>query len=313
MRQINIKITIGKYVFNYVNSVNIVSSRTSLIDTASIILPAKYKRNKLNDVIQVGDDVEIKLGYDDKLKPEFKGYVSELLPRVPFAIKCEDEMFKLKRSPIKAKSWKKTTLKSVLNYIVPNANVDVPNINMEPFYIDKTVKNKAQALQMIKDSYGLDIYYRNGILYAGLAYSEKSKINKPAIIYHLQKNVIRNDLRYRRAEDVKLRIKAVSLMPNNEQITVLVGDTDGELRTEHFYNKTVTELNTLANEKLKEYKYNGYSGSIKTFGLPYLEHCDIVKIYDEDLGNKGKYFVDEVTTSSGVSGFRRTVKIGRKA
>lgn len=308
------EISIGDYIFKHVHNCKILRSRKTLVDTAEIRMPNNYDGEYLASIIKAGDQVEIKLGYDGNLYSEFTGFVSEIQPRTPVVIRCEDQMYTLKRQKPEAISWKEISLKSVLRYLVPDAELQAPQLTLKPFYIKKDV-SVAKALQKIKEGYGLDVYFRQGKLYAGLAYLDPDVVAMDPVIYDLQKNVITPQLTYRRADDVLIRVRAVSLLADNKKLETAVGDPDGELRTLHFYNvSSESELQGMANEQLIQLKYDGYQGSLQTFGIPRSEHGQVAKLQNDKYGARdGSYFIDAVTITFGVSGYRREVYIGKKA
>lgn len=309
------KIVIGKYVFNGVSEVKIVNSRKQLGNTATIRLPNRWRGEFLCNVIKGGDPVSIKLGYNGKLREEFTGYVRDVAFNTPVEISCEDKFYSLKRiKPTKA-SFPSTTLKSVLAYLAPGITpVDVPDITLNNFvvYGDKSVYS---ALQQLRDAYGLELYFTNGSLFAGVPLTASNSAGSKLVKYDLEKNVIDPKLNYQRKEDVRIRIKATSITHDNKVIVEEVGDDSASTTmTLHFYDITVkAELRRQAEEKLKVMKFDGFRGAITTFGLPYAEPGMIAQIIDNrfDGARSGKYFIDAVTTTFGVGGFRREVTIGR--
>ena len=80
MYKMSWKISIGNYNLKMIESVNIKRSVESLADTATITLPATVFNKALNidEKIKRGDAVKIELGYDDKLKSEFEGYLESI-------------------------------------------------------------------------------------------------------------------------------------------------------------------------------------------------------------------------------------------
>ena len=75
------------------------------------------------------------------------------------------------------------------------------------------------VLQKLKESYGLAMYFRGKVLYVGLPYSEQvtAEVDEP-VIYDLQRNILSTELEYRRQEDIKIRLKAISYLKNNKKI-----------------------------------------------------------------------------------------------
>lgn len=312
MKVMNSRIEIGSLVFsNRVNSVAVQSSRKNITGTATIKLPnlrRQTDQQKIEKIIRVGDAVKIMLGYDDRLVSEFEGYVSIISPQIPLEIICEDEMWKLKQETV-SMSWRSTTLKEVLRFLVPTATINCPDITMAPFRLNKVTK--AKALEQIKDEYILDIYFRGKTLFAGLAYTETGlgEVN-----YHFQKNALMGNLQYRRKEDVKIKVKAIGMQPDNTKIEVEVGDTDGETHTLHFYNKTKEDLNALAEQKIKLMRYDGYRGSFTGFGQPYASHGMVANLMDDRYPERaGRYLIDGTGVKYDQSGYRREVSLGLKA
>ena len=303
-------IEIGNYIFrNQVNAVGIKTGRKHFGDKATIKLP--NIKGLLEKTIKTNDPVLIKLGYDGENFQEFTGYVSEVSPKIPLEISCEDEMYQLRRQEIKSASWESISLKKLIDYIVPGANINCHDITLSPFRIDNDVRSRAEALQKIKDEFGLDVYYRGNQLYVGLAYQEKvGEVN-----FHFQKNAIMGDLFFKRKEDLRLRIKAISFDRNNKKTQVEVGDKNGEIHTLHFYNKSAAELKKLALEKINLMKYDGYRGSFKSKGVPRATHGMIANLDDDKYPErKGSYFIDEIeSTYNSSDGFSRKITLGRKA
>ena len=301
----------GDFEFKGVNELEVESSWTQLSDVATISLPSLNKQ--LEKSLNVGDPVELKLGYNDNLETEFTGYISEKSPTTPFSFKCEDEMYQLKRTPVN-KSYKSITLKDLLAELIPNVKTNnIPDVTLSPLRLSHT--NVAKVLEKIKGEYGIIFYFRGTTLNAGLPYFETFQND---VVYHLQKNTIErnSDLVFRVDTDRKIKIRAVSILPNNETITIEEGDPDGEVRTWHTYNiNDVSQLKQLAQEQLKQLVFNGYEGELKAFGLPIVKHSQRVLLLDELYPSRaGLYFVDKVTSKvSKTTGFKRTVTLGRKA
>lgn len=304
----------GNIVFeNRVHEVTIEQSWKNITQTARIVVP-RYKQlidpSETKYKIKPGDTVQILLGYDGQLVEEFTGYVSLISPTSPLVIECEDEMYKLKQTNV-TMSWPTITLANLITYLMPEANVsNIPGITLTNFRLDKV--SKAKALEKIKEEYGLVVYFRNGVLFAGLAYTEPG-FN--TVRYHFQKNCLPDGLQFKNTEDVKVKVKAISVLKNNKRLETEVGDGDGNQTTLHFYNiTTIAELKIVAEEAIKKMRYTGYTGSFTGFGLPLIKHGDVAKLDDDYYPErKMDVFVDSVKTSYNSSGFRRQIEIGRSA
>ncbi len=124
--------------------------------------------------------------------------------------------------------------------------------------------------------------------------------------------VLNNRLAFRNKTDVRIKVKAINIHPDNSKTTVELGDKDGQEVTIHFYNEKDSELKKVAQRRLAEMHYDGYSGTFETFALPVVNHGDIVKLVDFDYPERdGSYWVDEVkTTYSTSNGIKQEIKIG---
>ncbi len=311
MPKLTCKIVIGDYEFDFVNEVEIESTWKRLTDTCTIKLPRriKWKEQRLRDLIKRGDKVEVWLGWDYQDKLEFQGYVSEIGSKIPVEIKCEDGMWPLKQTNI-TKAWRSVSLKTMLREILPS---DVKLVTVEaelgPFRISKV--SVAKVLEKLRELYGFYAFFRQGVLYVGFPYSLTKEERR---IYQFEKNIISDSLVYRREDDVKLKVRAVSILPSGKVIPYEFGDPDGEERTLHFYNLSESQLEKSAKEELKRLIYTGYRGSFETFGQPECLHGDVAVISGGEYPERaGEYLVDKVVTKFGMNGFRREIELGKKA
>lgn len=306
------RITIGDFqIFNF-NTIVIRSTWRTLTDTCEIELAGLNK--SLESEFKKGDAVSIEMGYNGQLVQEFTGFVAQVAPGNKFTLMCEDASYLLKKEEADF-SAKSITLKEVVTTLVPTADVtELPSVTLAPFIIEKATK--WQALTKITKEYGLAIYYRHGQLIAGLPYVDKAVEDK-IVNYEFYVNIIDTEnLEFRNGDDIRIKCRAVSMLPDNTKITVEVGDYDGDLRTLHFFNITsVVELTARANREIDKFKFSGYSGKLKTFGAPFIEHTYRCNIFDEKHPERAtRVFIDEVTTTVTKSkGFKRDVSLGRSA
>jgi hypothetical protein len=317
---LSVEITIGGKVFTRVNSVKIESSVKTLEDKATIILPASARLRKDRDVTDVetakvffpGDEVLIKLGYDNILRQEFRGYVSKVLPNVPVEVECLDETYLLRKKNL-LKSFKEVTLRNLLNFILEGTGIsydgEVPSVTFQNFYLKNTTA--AAALQKLKDEYGFIIAFTGWKkLFVGL----DEKNDSVTVKYEYGRNVVENDLQFIREEDTRLKAKVINWHKNNTKTTVEVGDEDGEQRTLFFYNiDSKEDLKKLAIAELTKLKFTGYDGSITGFLIPVAKVGNVVEYKDPRFPERaGKYLINKVTTTFGTSGARREVTLGIK-
>jgi len=307
MHQLTCNISIGGFQFNYVTDVTIDSSWKKLTDTAVITLPRNltWEGDNLRELIKRGDPVQINLGYDFQERQEFVGYVSGLKATTPTQIECEDSMWLLKQTN-HTESWQSTTLQEVLQSIVPETiQFEALDVELGPFRFSKV--STVKVLQELKKKYGLVSFFRDRTLVVGFPYPDVPE----NVELHFQGNVVRNDLTYRRDDDIQIRVSAISIQPDGSKIEEVVGDPDGERHTLHFYNLPKAELIRQATEEMKKLRIEGYRGRITSFGIPFIAHGDTATLYDTDYPERqGTNFVDEVKVMFGQNGFRRISKIG---
>lgn len=303
--------------FDFCESLQIVSSFEDLTDTAKIKFPRKLSLNGKNIFLgetakfKRGDIVKIEVGYDPKLRTVFEGYVNKIGSNIPIEIECEDAMFLLKKNTIKSFVKETVSLKELLTAILPTGiEFEALDVQLGSFRISN--KTSAQVLDVLKD-YGLYSYFTDGKLYCGFAFNA-SKTNTEEFAF--EENIItQDDLQYQQADDINIKVVAISMQSDNSKKEITVGDVDGAQRT--FYsnpNTTEADLKKFADLKLNEVRYTGYVGSIFTFGEPYMRHGDIAKITSKKLPERnGNYLVKSVTRSLSVDGgYKQTLQLGNK-
>lgn len=309
-------VTVGNYRFRQVNNVRIEKSWRQLGDRCTIALPALSRR--LQELIKPGDAVKVTFWYLGQTQNvEFEGFVRRVLPNIPFVVECEDNVYLLRKTNLN-NSWKPTTLKEVIKYLVDEVNKkhgskitmygQIPDVNFEQFRLSNV--NAAQALEKIKEEYGLTSYFKGAELFSGLAYQQ----NSGTVKYSLAWNVIEYDLKERREEDFQLKVKVIGIKRDNTRVEVEVGDKDGEHLTIYEYIVTDKEqLKKIGEEELKKLKFTGFEGGLTTFLYPYAEPLMKADLKDPLYGRRaGAYVIDSVTTEFGTQGARREVELGVK-
>lgn len=279
-----------------------------------------------------GDKVSISWGYNGKLTKEFEGYVTTVSADIPVVLEFEDEMFKIKRLPVNFSS-PNITLQKLLETIIPGYEIDaLEQVTLGSVRLAKT--QVGPVLEKLQTDWGLYTYWKDGKVRSGKYYApERTRTNvyyvdgevveeKEFIIdtdidvFHLERNCVSTALNYKRKEDVKLKIKAVSTLPNGSKIEVDgIGDVDGDERQLTFYNVTdVKELEVLAKVEYDRFKVDGFDGSFTAFGIPSVTHgmkCRLVSgLFKE---REGIYYIERVQKSFGKDGIRQQISLGPKA
>jgi hypothetical protein len=197
------------------------------------------------------------------------------------------------------------------------------NINAEFRTQDDTI---GSVLTRLRKEARLYSYFRgNELRCSGIVYYPSDRLVRN---FAFQKNIISDNLIFKRVEDIKLGANCYSLNKVNaggtnkngspkirqKRLSTFVGEKDGEIRTLYFWDiKTEAELKVLGNRELRKFYYTGYTGSFVTFGLPSVKHGDEVVIIDNILPERdGSYLVKGVKKSFGVNGFRQEIELHLK-
>jgi len=308
------KIEIGGKLFGGVNNVIVKRSIHTLGATAVIRVPVtavlKAKGKAVSKIetakaIKKGDKVSIQLGYNGEYQQEFMGYVKVVNYKTPLEIECEDGFYLTRQRSVSLSGT--TTLKDCLSA----CGLDVlhaVDLKLKNFAIDD--KPVSWVLGKLKTDYGLSIFFDlQDKVIAGRYFDLVSDTVK----YKLRYNVIKDDdLKYQLAADNKLKIKAICYKKDGVKVEAEMGQAGGTSKTLHFYDvEDMGELKMLAEQELKKYSYDGYTGKISTFLLPYAEPCMLADITDDVYGERdGRYYIESTEVRYGRSGGRREVNVG---
>ena len=295
-----------------VTEVEITLDTEQLTDTCKITLPKRIKWDGAAEIpVRRGDAVKVWLGYDEDLQLAFTGYVRDVGLKTPMAIVCEDEMFRLKQQAAVKKAYKSVTIENLLKDQGICCRLKVMGEQSLGQY-RVTADTVASLLGHLYES-GIRSFFRyeNGepVLYCGVLFERD---DSPAQVFATGVNIISDQsLEQQRAENTRLRVKAISLLPNNKKIKVEVGDGDGEHRTLHSYNKTEKELKAWAEQEIKRLKRDGLKGSFSTFGAKLVDKLTAIGI-KIDGEKKGVYQVKKNVVKYGTSGFRQEITLGAR-
>ncbi len=297
------------------SSFKVESSWQNLTDTAEIVMAKRLyleQDKRVFEMLQAGDPVIIRGGYNGEYFDEFKGYISEVLDDLPVMIKCEDNMYVLKRTKCHCSYGSVKLEKFLKDILPPQFSINAMDVELgSVLFKDFTV---AQALQELKDKMGIYSYFRGDTLVCGKIYFDNPETE--VVKYIFTKNIIENDLRYRRKDDMRLKVTMTSHLSTGKKIKATEGDPDGEEQKLVCSNITSeAEIRKLAKKELARLKIDGYVGTLTTYGIPFVRHGYTGQVVNaENVDRDGNYYVDAVTTAVSTSGaYRRTVKLGPKA
>lgn len=305
--------TRDEIIIRKVNAVKIESSWEMLTDTATIILPRNVKDfYKLNvkTIFKKGDPVEIYLGYDENLLLEFIGFISEVSADIPIKIKCDDYMFLLKKHPVNI-SMRSTKLEDLIKQIIPaGIEYDVADINIGTKRFPNTTA--AKVLEELQEN-NIYSYFKGKKLVVGKIYSDDAV---EPVIFNFSQNVVDNNLQYKNKEDVLIKIKGTSTLPNGRKLTAEFGDKGGTQQNLSYYNISVqAEVLKLVKADYEKYKIDGFEGHITAFGIPSVTHGMKAQIISYQYPDrKGLYFIKKVVKDFDDSPkYHQTIDLDKKA
>lgn len=298
-----------KWDIDFAHQVEVVRDMECLTDTCSITLPKRVKWDGESETpIRRGDGVKVWLGYDGQLELAFVGYVRDVGLKTPVVITCDDEMYRLKLTPAKPMAYRSVDLSTLLAD-QGLGSVKVMGEQMLGAYrvTDATV---ASLLGRLSENGIRSFYMMEGggsVLYSGVLFERGTQ---PVQVFRTGLNIISDqNLTQQKAEAMRIKVKAVSLLPDNTKVKLELGDQDGELRTLHTYNKQEAELRAWAEQELKRLKVDGLTGSFTTFGFRLVDKLDNIGIIID--GQKmGVYQVKKNVIKFGVSGYRQEITLG---
>lgn len=310
---IHTEVQIGNVLFKNVNDIEIMESWQQITQTARVILPRNLYINgeRIEDVkaaLPERSPVVIRIGYNAELYQEFEGYVREVKPAAPLVIECEDEMINLKAGEF-TKGWKNVKLKAVLQYLAPAYQLQVEDITLSDFEVDK--ETPAQVFKRLQDS-GIYTYFIGKTLYSGFAY----RYTFDRWLYHFQKNMKANDLKYESADKFPVQVKAISHQKNGKKLEILIPEAKPEnasVRTLNFGPMTEADLRKYATAEKARMNFNGFRGTLTGFGFPRTKHGDIAELRNARYPEyNGAYIIDKVVKRVQPVAYERINTLGPK-
>ncbi|MEH0154681.1 hypothetical protein V6R21_19060 [Limibacter armeniacum] len=314
------EITAGKLRTRHVARVQVRSTWRELTDTAVIELPRNLdlKGKSLDEVVKRGDRVDIFLGYNGGLKREFTGFVRKVERDVPVRIYCEDYAYLLDRK-VEPKAWASVTLEGLVTYLTAGLGIasEVVDVNLGKVRLEKG--SIADVLMQVRDTFGLVAYFRHNpdnntrpTLFVGFPYDLVT--DKDTAILHRQRNVANSSgLKYQGKEDVQVTIRAISNAADKTAKKTVVEVGSGPVRTRNYMpGLSKEQLRSLATKELDNLRVDGFSGSLESFGIPYIAHGDAVRIIDQQYVDEDARYLSDGVDIEFSDTFRRKVKIGKK-
>ncbi len=165
-----------------------------------------------------------------------------------------------------------------------------------------------------------------------LSFFEKNEtyIGEGRLRFHY--NIIDDDLKVKEGEVKKIRVRAeVNYLNSNVPIAAEIGDPDGKLLKIFRYHNNTEELNfenaeeydkkveeikakmqVIAGLKIAGLKKTGLTGSITTFGEPFMRPLDKISLENaEEPEKNGVFQIEEIERKYGINGYRQIISLGR--
>lgn len=310
------------YRFRRVVSFTAEKSWEKLTNTAEVVVSRNIKGYSVEDVknlFRVGDPVAVRCGYNGELVEEFSGFITRIKDGQHIVFVLEDNMFHFKNGTINftAKNAKlDTVIEQCLNTVksISGYSYDSDVINAELGSVKLKNITPAEVLKKLKDDYNIYSCFIGDVLHVGKVYQGNSTRIK--LSFDSQRNIKSHNIEFKRAEDLKVKIKVESVLSNGQKKSVTVGDENGELSTIQLYGiSNESDLKKKAEEKLALKKVDGLTGSVVLFGIPKINFGDEVELVSTEFPDRnGVYYIDSTVYRYGPSAqIEREIKIGGKA
>ncbi|GAB6121656.1 hypothetical protein [Dysgonomonas termitidis] len=300
--------------FDHIAAADIRQSVNTTGDTAEVTIPRRYGKLKDQEVLQYikpGYAVSLELGYNGEYNNEFSGFVREVGSGHPLKLYLDDAFYKLRKNSFN-KSWKSITLRQLLKEIAPGYKIECPDVNLGAFQADN--ESTLVLLQKLKNSpYGFSSFLKSDTLYCQFTYDVRGLGRSHT--YDFSKNVKKSGLTFRRKEDFKIRIQAISNLDTGKKIKIEVGNKEKEasIRSLNFRNKTEKELRELALKELDRLVFDGFEGTVTGFGYPRVTAGDTLDIVSpRQPEQNGSYLVESVNIRYGNPYFERVCTLKYK-
>lgn len=305
-----------KYRLLLLYSVEIESSVENLVDTARISVPEAVMNQVLSieSKIPRGTEVIIKLGYNEDLREEFRGYVREIKNTGgSLLIDCEDSIFQF-RKPVANEVQKPTSVtqivQSMIDQCAPGMNLFCDyDITYEKFVIHQA--NGFDVLKKLQEETKANIWIdsETNTLHVHAPFIEKSGEVK----YSPQRNIQSLSLDYKRAIDRKFEITVESVGSDGKVKSVKSGVSGGETVSIKCGPMSEADMQKLGDAELSKRMADRYEGSFDTWLIPRIKPTATARLKDEDYPEQeGGYYVPAVKTVFSDSGAVRTITLGIK-
>lgn len=321
------EVAIGDFIFSGVGKIQIKRSVHSLVQTATIQLPSNavllsnystYHESVVTaKQFKVGAAVTIKIGYDDRLEPEFIGFVSEVLGGRPTTVVCEGLSWLLRQAEVHIVNSRisiEDYLKSIWKAVSPPWKGDV-HCSLDGDLSFIAIRGNAlaalQSLRHWTDNNVAMMFLDSALFWCGLLQTHTQKQLLPGA----QKVVLKAGFN---VPEQPMLDKGNILKTMNKVVYTKQLATGARLSEEAGDGIAFTKelahigdqrlLYNLAAERQLTLNMAHAGGQIVTFLEPYCKPGDVAQVV---VGQEySSHLIETVTTTYGDNGGRRTLALG---
>tara|TARA_R110002126_G_scaffold89252_1_gene213375 strand:- start:1589 stop:2617 length:1029 start_codon:yes stop_codon:yes gene_type:complete len=324
MVRLDSKIELSAETFDFCTETSVTSSYDNLLDSAQVIIAKKIKYQNdqgktienitrgANALFKIGDTASISVGYNSLITKIFTGFISGVKTKFPLKFSLEDEVYQLKQNSFNL-SLKNPQLSTLLKKIIP-AGVEyeiTAEQNLGNFRINGG--STAMILDELRKKHGIYSFFRDSVLYVGLAIVPKLQ-NTYRFEFNTVQIISGDNLEYVDKDERKIKVVCKSIDNANNTLEATAGDADGETRTLYFNNITLKDLQATADRLKDELRYSGYNGNFETFASPAVNHGDIIELINKEIPEQsGGYLCSKVVSNFGYAiGGRQYIYLKQK-
>lgn len=315
MYLLNWDIRIGKYKVQTLKEVKVKTSVLNLSDTATIEMPGQYLNTwrMIEGKVKTGDEVTIKLGYNNDLETEFTGYLKRISrDNNSLVLECEDALYLMDKT-VEDMEYKSITLKELLRKIVTQVDSEITVECDYDLTYEKMVVFKSTVLDVLKKIHSdtkANIWFEGKTLHLHPVYQQLK--GDKTVIYDTEVNVQNNELKWKDKADKKVMVEVKFAKPNGELSKQEYGVSGGEKVTRYVDSSNENDLKKAAENEYNLWNYSGYEGSFTGWLIPVVKAGGSVRLRDKKRKADGTYYVTGVEIEFGQNGAKRKVTLGRK-
>lgn len=287
-----------------VSQVHIESDINLFSRRAEVTISHKYYLRALKERLNIGDAINIRLGYGAELPPiEFEGYITNIEDGAPIILECEDEMVKLRQNRVSI-SRNNIAIGELIGAICPGYKIEAPDITLGAYRcVNKAPVEVFEELKQL----GLRFYFESKVLHIIDGYPD----NLGEVKIVLEKNAISESLN-KVKQNEKLYVEFRSLQRNGRYLVANKGEKGGTEVVIKMAMMSQAEIEMRVKHIYKNNKAEKIDGDITLFGIPRVVPGMIVNFRSLILDKKGHHYADRVVKDFSKEGFRQVITLGRK-